>query len=99
MPLLLAIAYLFFAWLIGFWPFNNPMKSEEALPLSEYENVRVNAYFYYPNDLEVYLGEYLGASECNSAAVSYANHNNISGDWGYVCCTIRLGYQCYEKIR
>ena len=75
------------------------MKSEEALPLSEYENVWVNAYFYYPNDREVYLGKYLGASECNSAAVSYANQKNMSGDWGYVCCTIRLGYQCYEKIR
>ena len=99
MPLLLVAAYLFFAWIIGFWPFNDPMKSEDLLPLSEYENVQVNAYFYYPNNREVYLGKYLGASDCQYAAISYTYEKNISGNWGYVCCTIRLGYQCYEKIK
>ena len=29
--------------------------SDGLLPLSEYENVDVNVYFYFPNDKEIYL--------------------------------------------
>jgi hypothetical protein len=91
--------YLVFAWFVGLWPFSDPLKSTELLPMSEYENVDLNAYFYFPDGKERYLGEYSGVSECQSAAAFYAHKNNISGNWGYVCCTIRNGSSCYEKIR
>ena len=71
------------------------------LPLSEYENVDVNVYFYFPNDKEIYLGKTRGAQSCGQISHSYANSKNLKrGDgWSYICCTILKGSQCYNKIR
>lgn len=73
----------------------------ETLPISEYENVKVHVYFYFPNDKEVYLGTEKGASSCQAAAYSYANSKGLSrhSDWSYICCTIEGGSDCYRKIR
>ena len=75
--------------------------SDGLLPLSEYENVDVNVYFYFPNDKEVFLGRTRGASSCGDMSYSYARQKNLGRDdkWSYICCTIRKGSQCYEKIR
>ena len=72
-----------------------------TLPLSEYENVDVNVYFYLPSEAERYLGKTRGASSCGSMAYSYASARNLKNDagWSYICCTIREGSQCYNKIR
>ena len=41
------------------------------------------------------------ASACGNAAYSYAKSKKLdnSDDWSYICCTIRKGSSCYEKIR
>ena len=74
---------------------------DDTLPLDEYENVDVHAYFYFPNDTERYLGEYRGAGACGDAAYAYAREKGMSDytDWSYICCTIRNRSDCYEKIR
>ena len=91
------LVYLGFAFFFSWWPFNN---SSDLLPFSEYDNVNVNAYFYYPNDKEVFLGSMKGASACQVAARNYAYSKNIeSSNWGYICCTIEKGSSCYRKIK
>jgi len=74
---------------------------DDELDFSQYEKVKVNTYFYFPNDTEVYLGEHKGASACADAAYSYAKSKKLdnSDEWSYICCTIRKGSSCYEKIR
>jgi len=73
----------------------------ENLPLSRYNEIDVNVYFYFPNGHEVYLGETKGASSCGSIAYSYAGEKNLlqNNEWGYVCCTIEGDASCYRKIR
>ena len=88
--------YLVAAFFLGWWPFSDG----DTLPLSKYEDVSVNAYFYYPNDKEVYLGQYRGASACQNAAQSFASSKNMtSASWSYICCTIENGSSCYRKIK
>jgi hypothetical protein len=72
-----------------------------TLPLSEYEKVDVNVYFYFPDQKEEYLGKTRGASSCGQMAHSFAARKKLTSnsDWGYICCTIRKGSQCYNKIR
>ena len=95
--LLLLLGYFSLAFFIEIWPFSNEY---EALPFSEYEKVKVNAYFYFPDNSEIYLGEYKGASACQYAAANYARSKNISNaNWGYICCTIEKGSSCYQKIK
>ena len=91
------IIYIVAAYFMGWWPFNN---TSNLLPFSEYEKVNVNAYFYYPDDTEVYLGSMRGASACQAAARNFAYSKNISSsNWGYICCTIENGSSCYRKIK
>ena len=74
--------------------------SIDPLPFSEYEKVTVNAYFYYPNDKEVYLGQMVGASAGGSAARSFTRRKIFpSSNWSYICCTVEKGSECYRKIR
>lgn len=88
--------YIAATFFLGWWPFSD----SGTLPLSKYEDVSVNAYFYYPNDTEVYLGQHRGASACQSAAASFAASKDISGaNWSYICCTIENGSACYRKIK
>jgi hypothetical protein len=95
----LVALYLIGAWIFGWWPFET--RTSGSLPLSAYEDVDVNAYFYYPSGAEIYLGRMRGASACGDAAYSFASSKNLNrqSDWSYICCTIRRGSDCYEKIR
>lgn len=74
---------------------------DDLLPLSEYDKVDVNVYFYFPDNREVYLGETHGASSCGDISHSYAASKNLnrSDNWSYICCTIEKGSSCYRKIR
>ena len=74
---------------------------DDELDFSQYEKVKVNTYFYFPNNTEVYLGEHKGASACGNAAYSYAKSKELdsSDDWSYIWCTMRKGSSSYEKIR
>ena len=93
----LGFIYLIVAFLIGWWPFNS---DNDLLPFSKYEDVSVNAYFYFPDDREVFLGRYKGASSCQVAARNYASSKNMSSaNWSYICCTIEKGSSCYRKIK
>ena len=77
------VIYLGVAFFAGWWPFS---ATNSTLPFSEYESVSVNAYFYFPNDQEVYLGRFMGASACQSAAYNYAASKNMSSqNWSYIC--------------
>lgn len=94
----LILIYLGAAFVFDLWPFE-----PEILPLSKYEDVDVNVYFYSPSpsEREVFLGSARGASSCGAIAYAFAREKglNRSDDWSYICCTIRKGSQCYEKIR
>jgi hypothetical protein len=71
------------------------------LPLSEYENIDVNVYFYTPDNIEKYLGKTRGARSCGDMSYSHAKRINLTrnDNWSYICCTVRNGSSCYEKIR
>ena len=71
------------------------------LPLSEYEKVDVNVYFYFPDGREVHLGKTRGAQSCGNISHSHARQKDLerSDGWSYICCTIYKGSQCYHKIR
>lgn len=73
----------------------------DTLPLSRYDDVEVNVYFYFPGGREAFLGETKGASSCGSMARSYAARNDMSRnrEWSYICCTKENGSSCYRKIR
>lgn len=73
----------------------------ENLPLSRYNDLDVNVYFYFPSGNEKFLGRVHGASACGDTARSYAAQHNLSSNsrWGYVCCTVEAGSSCYRKIR
>ena len=72
-----------------------------TLPLSQYDKVDVNVYFYFPNGSEVFLGETRGASSCGAMSHNFAQSKNLerSDGWSYICCTIEKGWTCYRKIR
>ncbi len=67
----------------------------------EIQDATYNAYFYFPNDKEYYLGVANGLSQCGSMAHSYAASKNLTGnrDWSYICCMKAKGSECYEKHR
>jgi hypothetical protein len=89
-----AVVYLVAAYFFAWWPFD-----DGTLPLSNYEDVDVNTY-YFPDGREAYLGKMRGASACGAASHSYAKKHQISDQgWSYVCCTARKGSECYEKIQ
>ena len=69
------IIYFVAAFFMSWWPFN---AGNDILPFSKYEDVSVNAYFYFPDDREIFLGQYKGASACQNAARNYANSKNMS---------------------
>ena len=85
--------------------------SANALPFSEYEKVELYCHFHPENEPTIILGRMIGISNCQEAAYSYAERNNLEDtDWNYIGCTIkkplviggvtiREGSDCNEKIR
>ena len=64
----------------------------------EIEKADYNVFFYYPSQEERYLGQASGLNQCQSMANSYASDKEvIEADWGYICCMIAHGSNCYEK--
>lgn len=76
-------------------------RSYSDFTCAQLERSRYNAYFYFPDNREVFLGESVSLSGCGSMAYSYANRKGLGrGDgWGYICCLIAKGSSCYEKHR
>ena len=75
-------------------------KSYSEFTCSEIQSADYSVYFYYPSGSEEYLGLVTGLDACGAAAHSFAASKNLqSQDWGYVCCMIANGSQCYEKHR
>lgn len=68
---------------------------------SQIDKATYNVYFYYPSDVEKFLGRVNGLSQCGSTARDYASSKSLLGssDWGYVCCMEAKGSNCYEKHR
>ena len=67
----------------------------------EIDQANYNIYFYHPNESEIYLGQAKGISQCGAMALNFAHSKDLSrnNDWGYICCMIAKGSQCYEKHR
>lgn len=77
--------------------FSGPPKE---LPLSQYDKIYVDVYFYGPDNDQTYLGKKLGATQCGDAARRRARTLELGPqDWSYVCCTYEAGSSCYRKIR
>jgi hypothetical protein len=73
----------------GWWPFSQ-----------DNEKASVNVYFYYPHGEEVYLGQVTGISQCQKTASQFALYKSIKkSEWDYICCTVKKGSSCYEKLR
>lgn len=67
---------------------------------SKLEAAEYNVFFSPPKGDVVRIGRASGLSQCGSMAHSYAASTNMSqADWGYVCCMIAKGSDCYEKHR
>ena len=65
------------------------------------EEANYNAYFYFPNEREYYLGLVHGLNSCQEAAYSYAASKDLleNAGWSYICCMQAKGSECYEKHR
>ncbi len=62
------------------------------------ETATFNAYFYYPDNREEYLGQLRGLSACQMAAGSRASALGIErAHWGYICCLKTSKSECAEK--
>src|SRR5262245_26007498 len=78
---------------------------DECREYSQFTCKQIEAAEYYvlffpPQRDALRLGRASGLSQCGSMAFSYAASMNMSrADWGYVCCMIAKGSDCYEKHR
>lgn len=66
------------------------------------ENADYNVIFAFPSATQtINLGQAKGLSECGHVAHSFAASKKLSPNdgWGYVCCMIAKGSECYEKHR
>jgi hypothetical protein len=64
------------------------------------EHEDFNAYFYFPDGREEYLGGVRGLSACQSAANARASALNMSAsDWSYICCRKTSSSECASKHR
>jgi hypothetical protein len=62
------------------------------------EKANFNAYFYYPDNREEYLGLVQGLSACQTAARSRAETLNMSNaQWSYICCEKTSSSDCATK--
>lgn len=63
------------------------------------EKATFNAYFYYPNAREEFLGLVQGLSVCQRTAHSRANSLNMSSSagWSYICCKKTANSSCASK--
>lgn len=73
----------------GWWPFS---EDKEKIPM--------NVYFYHSHGEEVYLGQVTGISQCQKTASQFAINKGIGqSKWDHLCCTVKKGSSCYEKLR
>lgn len=63
------------------------------------ENAEFNAYFFYPDDQNEYLGLVQGLSACQSAASAKAHSLRMSSSsgWSYICCKKTSKSSCATK--
>ena len=67
----------------------------------EIEEATYNAYFYFPDNREYYLGVANSLSQCGAMAHNFAASKDLTRNsgWGYICCMKAKGSECYEKHR
>jgi hypothetical protein len=64
------------------------------------ESATFNAYFYYSDNREVYLGQVSGISACRRAARAKAKSLNIENShWSYNCCLKTWKSECGEQYK
>ena len=95
--ILIAVAL---AWPLAVGGCGDECRSYSDYTCDQIERADYNVFFYYPSQEERYLGKASGLSQCQSMARNYAaNAEVIKADWGYICCMIARGSDCYEKHR
>ena len=100
---------LFLGWIFFFdgletikqYTGNDSCKSYSDYTCKQLENSTYNAFFYFPDDTEYYLGTVYSLSGCGRAANRYASSKNLSRSdgWGYICCLKTSNSNCAEKHR
>jgi hypothetical protein len=86
--------------LLSTWILNDDeCSSYSDFSCDEIQDANYNAYFYFPNDKEKYLGVSTNLDQCGSMAYKYAASKNLSRNdkWSYICCMKAKGSECYEK--
>ncbi len=93
MRAILIIALGVLLYYFNVWPFD---KTEQAIQDSDF-----NAYFYYPNDTEHFLGKVQGLEVCGSVAYSFAYQKGLAenNEWSYICCRVTSSSECASKHR
>ena len=68
---------------------------------SSLEDADFNAYFYYPDDRQEFLGLVHGLSACQAAANGRADELGMSSSagWSYICCRQTSSSSCASKHR
>ena len=63
------------------------------------EVAQFNVYFYYPrSNIEEYIGQVRGLSNCQSHAGAFAAEKDLLADgWDYICCLKSKENQCSER--
>ena len=76
-------------------------KSYSDFTCKEIKRATYNVYFYSrESEKTVYIGRVEGLNACAELSWRYAGDKDLQrGDWGYVCCMVAKGSQCYEKHR
>jgi hypothetical protein len=71
-----------------------------AFSCKQIRDADYNVYFYFPSEVEEYLGQATGLVQCGSIARSFASEKKVGDkNWSYICCMIAKGSSCYEKHR
>jgi hypothetical protein len=74
--------------------------SYSSFSCKQIETADYNVYFYFPSGEEQYLGRTTGLRQCGQTAHSFATSKKLTQEnWGYICCMIARGSDCYEKHR
>ena len=94
-------ANTFFLLILAGCGFGDDCREYSDFTCKQIDKATYNAYFYFPDGKEYYLGNTVGLSSCGNMAFSYAASKDLSrGDgWSYICCMEAKGSSCYEKHR
>lgn len=80
---------------------NDKCRDYSAFTCDEIKAAEYYVWFTFPDGENSYnLGQAKGLDQCGSVARGFAFEKNVQdSNWGYVCCMVAKGSDCYEKHR